>query len=112
MEIGELNRAGIDYEDGLRRMSGNEALYHKFLKKFLQDTSMIRLKDCLREGDMQGAYEAAHTLKGTSGTLGMYELAECCDAVCKKIRNGEADFDIDAVYDRYDIAIQAIERIE
>ena len=27
MEIGELNRAGIDYADGLRRMSGNEALY-------------------------------------------------------------------------------------
>ena len=27
MEIEVMNRAGIDYEDGLRRMSGNEALY-------------------------------------------------------------------------------------
>lgn len=74
MEIEVMNRAGIDYEDGLRRMSGNEALYRKFLKKFLQDGSMIRLKDCLSEGDMEGVYEAAHTLKGTSGTLTFGQL--------------------------------------
>ncbi|MBC5649446.1 Hpt domain-containing protein [Christensenella tenuis] len=112
MEIETMNRAGIDYQDGLRRMSGNEALYHKFLKKFLQDESLIRLKDCLSEGDMEGVYEAAHTLKGTSGTLGMYELSDCCDEVCKKLRNKEADFDIDSVYNRYDAAVKAIEEME
>ena len=112
MEIEVMNRAGIDYEDGLRRMSGNEALYRKFLKKFLQDGSMIRLKDCLSEGDMEGVYEAAHTLKGTSGTLGMYELSDSCDAVCKKLRGNEGDTDVDTVYNRYDAAVKAIEDME
>ena len=71
-----------------------------------------RLKECLSENDMEGAYEAVHTLKGTSGTLGMYELADSCDAVCKKLRNGESDFDLEAVYRRYETAARAIESME
>ena len=112
MEMETLNRAGINYKDGLRRMNGNEALYRKFLKKFLQDESIVRLKDCLSEGDMEGVYEAVHTLKGTSGTLGMYDLADSCDAMCKKIRNQEADFDVNAIYSRYDAVVKAIGDME
>lgn len=107
----EMKRAGIDYEDGLKRMSGNETLYRRFLKKFLEDNSILNLKECIAAGDVEGSYEAAHTLKGTSGTLGLYRLSNHCDAICKSIREKESVSDIQAVCASYDIATEIIRKI-
>ncbi len=65
---------------------------------------MIRLKDYLSEGDMEGVHEAAHTLKGTSGTLLECMNSDSCDAVCKNCGGNEGDIDVDTVYNRYDAA--------
>ena len=35
----ELKGAGVDIDGALRRFSGNSALYEKFLKKFLTDST-------------------------------------------------------------------------
>ncbi|MEG2881407.1 MAG: Hpt domain-containing protein, partial [Christensenella sp.] len=108
MNIDTLKQAGIDYDDGLRRMSENADLYHKFLNKFAEDTSMEKLQCSLEKMDLAAAYEAAHTLKGTSATLGMYELSDCCAEVCMKLRRKSEYVDIAAVKEAYKKVAQAI----
>ena len=45
----ELKGAGVDIDGALRRFSGNSALYEKFLKKFLTDSTFPRSQRPLRE---------------------------------------------------------------
>ena len=104
----KLIAAGIDYDDGLKRMSGNEALYEKFLIKFLQDDN-IHILGKSGQVDTDTVFRAVHTLKGVSATLGIKELAEACDVICKKIRAGETDYELNEVYRRYGNVAQAVE---
>ena len=39
----ELKGAGVDIDGALRRFSGNSALYEKFLKKFLTDSTFSQI---------------------------------------------------------------------
>ena len=85
-------------------MSGNEALYRKFLKKFLQ----------VREHDPAEGLPLGRRHGGGSRSRAYPEgderdPLECmnsdsCDAVCKNCGGNEGDIDVDTVYNRYDAA--------
>ncbi len=81
-----LEDAGINYVKGLDRFMGNQALYEKFLVKFLYDGSHEEFNMALSAGDMAMAEKAAHTLKGTAGNLSMEILYQDADAAVKAIR--------------------------
>ncbi|MET0086950.1 MAG: response regulator [Sedimenticola sp.] len=67
---------GLDAEDGLRRVGGNQALYVRLLLKFRQSQADFGtgIRTALAAGDMESARLAAHTLKGVSGNIGALEL--------------------------------------
>ncbi|RFO97683.1 hypothetical protein DIC66_07450 [Rhodoferax lacus] len=64
--------AGLDVEQGLRRVLGKEAVYTKMLRKFMggQHDAVAQIKWALASGDWEDAERLAHTLKGVAGNLG------------------------------------------
>ncbi len=72
-----LISAGIDADDALERLMGNESLLERFLKKFLEDENYEKLKSAVSAGEQDAALTASHTLKGVCGNLsisGLYGL--------------------------------------
>lgn len=89
-----LTACGGDYEGTMRRMMGNERLFYRLLPKVFQDENYRKLEDALTLGDLGAAFDAAHTLKGVSGNLG---LASLYNAICEIIeplrrKDSKADY--------------------
>ena len=93
-----LEASGVDYEDGLDRFMGNEALYEKFLMKFLADGSYQSFVNGMESGDMHTAEQAVHTLKGTAGNLSIEPLFYAADAMVKAIRTKQSTEKLQALY--------------
>ena len=93
----------IDQEVGLSYLGGDLASYRRMLDKFadLHDGDAARLRAALDGGDRAGAERLAHSLKGTSATLGIEELRRIAYGLERNIRDGlgagELAGDIDAL---------------
>ena len=68
-------KIGANYDDACARLMGEEMLA-RFALKFLDDESMDKLEAAMAAGDAEGAFMAAHTLKGVSQNLGFDNLYE------------------------------------
>ena len=68
-------KIGANYDDACARLMGEEML-SRFALKFLDDESMDKLEAAMAAGDAEGAFMAAHTLKGVSQNLGFDNLYE------------------------------------
>ncbi len=87
----ELENADIDYNSGIVRFVGKEDLYEKYLRKFLENDSIRLANDEYINQNYTGVLEVIHTLKGTSGTLGMTNLYTDCSSLVDNIRAGHTD---------------------
>lgn len=70
----KLLDAGVDLEGAMERFLHNEAMYEKFLKKFLTDPNYQELLTAVEEKDCNKAFTASHTLKGVCGNLALQGL--------------------------------------
>ena len=68
--------AGLDVGLGLARSAGKTALYCRLLQKFvaLEAQAIDQVRAALAAGDALAAERAAHTLKGTAGSIGATAL--------------------------------------
>ena len=82
--------AGVDTEDGLRRVGGNLRLYRAMLQQYAdsQGTSPAELRAALAAGDVKTAERLAHTLKGVSATLGIKAASAAAAVVEDRLRHG------------------------
>lgn len=89
-----LAACGGDYEGTMRRLMGNEMLFCRLLPKVFQDENFQKLEDALTLGDLDAAFDAAHTLKGVSGNLGLTSLYNAVCEIVEPLRrkNPEADY--------------------
>ena len=71
LTIDSLKAFGANTEEGMGRCLNNEAFYLRLVKMIPQDKNFERLYDCLGSGDLNGAFEAAHALKGALGNLSL-----------------------------------------
>ena len=67
--IDKLNDFGADTAEGLARCYGNEALYLRLIGMVVKEDNFDKLKDAIEKNDLDGAFEAAHALKGVLGNL-------------------------------------------
>ena len=67
---------GINLEDGVSRMGGNLAAYHRMLAKFIDNQAPVitQIREALEQNDNELALRLAHTLKGVAGSIGAAEL--------------------------------------
>lgn len=82
-------REVIDYESAMERFEGNEALYERILKQFLNDTNFEKLHGALAAGDVDAAFHAAHSLRGVAGTLDLHILYGATAPVVEALRCGD-----------------------
>lgn len=87
----QLEAAQIDVEKALERFGGNEALYLKFLTKFLQDENFVQMMRCVSGRDYDGALQHAHALKGVTGNLGLDVLYQGLQDVVSDLRGNRTD---------------------
>ena len=85
----QLEGAGICVEQALERMMGSEALLERLLGKFLEDRNLPALREALAAGDTEGAFTAAHTLKGVCGNLSMAALYDLFTRQTEALRCGD-----------------------
>ena len=71
LTIDALQAFGADTKDGLNRCMGNEGFYLKLVAKVLEDKNFEVLEDALLRGELERAFEAAHSLKGVLGNLSL-----------------------------------------
>lgn len=108
MEIKQrLEIAGVDVAGSVKRFNGNDMLYLKFAKKFLQDPNYGFLGEALAAKDYHNALTHAHTLKGVSANLGMNQLSECCNQLVQKFR-AENYENLDEIFQRLQENYQSI----
>ena len=72
-------KIGANYDDACARLMGEEMLA-RFALKFLDDESMDKLEAAMAAGDAEGAFMAAHTLKGEPAVV-VTEALRGADAV-------------------------------
>ena len=89
---------GADYAQTMPRFMGNESLYLKLLSMLFEDTNLQKLGAALGAGDMAGAFEAGHTLKGVVGNMGLTPFYEAVCAMVEPLRNGEQREDYPQLY--------------
>lgn len=71
---------GADYQETMGRFMGNEGMYLRLMDMLFKDDSVEKLGQALAAGDLTGAFEAAHTLKGVAANMGLTPLYRvvCC----------------------------------
>ncbi|WP_294145492.1 Hpt domain-containing protein [uncultured Clostridium sp.] len=93
-----LGAYGVDYDRTMARFMGNEKFYLKILKRLPQDQNLDGLGAALDKEDLAAAFEAAHTIKGLAGNLGLQSIYEVISAMVEPLRAGEPREDYKIFY--------------
>lgn len=84
--VEKLNSFGANTTEGLTRCFGNEALYLKLVATIPGDAVFEKLKQNLEAKNLDGAFEAAHALKGVLGNLSLTPLYETAIEITELLR--------------------------
>jgi two-component system sensor histidine kinase/response regulator len=102
-ESGRPNRrlapiAGLDVNAGLARVGGNQDLYVKLLRQFIDEQAEVvsRILDAFAAGDRALAERLAHTVRGVAGNIGAADVQSAAGALEKSLREGTGGQEVDA----------------
>lgn len=97
--IERLRREGADIAGAMSRMVDDEELYATCFAYFIDDPSFDALRQALEEKDYTAAFDAAHTLKGVAGNLGLTRMYELAGGLVEPLRHGQpGDADLVGMY--------------
>lgn len=105
----KLESYGSDYEETMGRFLGDETFYLKILGMLMKDESMGKLRDALDSKDMEAAFDAAHTLKGIAGNLGLTPFYTAVGTMVEALRDRDPDRDYPALYQRVEAEYKKVE---
>lgn len=95
ISIDKLNQFGADTAEGLARCFGNEALYLRLVNMVPAEENFTKLSDMLALYDLDGAFEAAHALKGVLGNLSLTPMYEKVAEITELLRSRtEMDYSV------------------
>ena len=109
----------LEVIDRLRELGGEDQpeLVFDLIRLFLTDAHdrLAEMRRALREGDLDAIARIAHTLKGSSGSLGAVQLAEVCREV-EELARRSPDLELEAkarsCFETYERTEEALKRIE
>ena len=88
-----LKEYGADTEDGLKRCMDNRDFYIRLIGKALENKCFTELEDYIAAGDLDGAFETAHSLKGVVGNLALTPIYKPVCEMTELLRaRTEADY--------------------
>lgn len=85
-----FDAAGGDCADVLARLRSPERVV-RFVRMFAADPTFGVLEGAMGSGDLETAFRASHTLKGTARDVGLTGLADASSEVCEALRAGDLD---------------------
>ena len=93
---------GINVEDGLKRMCGNQASYKRILRIFKskQANNADSIATHIEQGEWEEATRLAHNLKGSGGNIGaeeLYKVAAKMEKSCKDNNKEQALSQVDGL---------------
>ncbi|MFZ2957572.1 MAG: Hpt domain-containing protein [Candidatus Ozemobacteraceae bacterium] len=97
MQLCDLAAKGFKVEEALARFMNKDAVYIKFLKKFVDDPNFVLLKESITKKDYSAATNQVHTIKGVAANLGIQPVFETTNALLKKLRNNELS-EVDSLF--------------
>lgn len=116
MNIDVLEKAGINYQEGLKRFAGKSALYEKYLLRFGQEPTFDQLKKAMAQEDYEEAFKAAHTMKGIVGNLSLNEFFELLKPFVEELRDQSdipsAKMHMSTLIEEHDKLVEAIRQAE
>ena len=71
MTVNELKAYGANTDEGLGRCLNNESFYLRLVKMIPGDPNFQKLFTAMDAGDLDTAFAAAHSLKGSTGNLAL-----------------------------------------
>ena len=87
----ELRELGVDVDDGLKRINGNEKLYTKLLGSFIKAINTYNVQPDFDGTDYNDVIEKTHAIKGTSGNLSITPVYEAYTKIVDKLRGGDPE---------------------
>lgn len=91
--VEDLKRYGANTEEALSRLMGNEAFYLALVPRVFEEKNFEALSSGISEGDLDKAFEAAHSLKGVLGNLELTPLLKPVVEITEMLRRREqADY--------------------
>ena len=90
---------GLDIGLGLELVSGNEAIYLKWLKILVDyhGPDPQRLRDCLAAADLTGLGRLAHSLKGAAGHFGAWKVQAMASDLDRAIQHKASLMEIETL---------------
>lgn len=102
---------GADYETTMERFMGSEETYQDFLDMLFGDDNLLNLGEAIDSGNLEMAFEAAHTLKGVAGNMGLKRLYEAvCDMV-DPLRRRERRNDYHELYESIKTEFHEVDKL-
>ena len=86
-----MTEAGVDVKDGMGRFVGKLDLFVKIFRKYDDDNNMDLLRDAMEAGNVDAAFNAAHTLKGVCGNLSMKKMFDVASEMTEFLREKDMD---------------------
>lgn len=87
LTIDKLNRFGAKVDEGMGRCLNNEAFYFRLIGMAVEDAAFTSLEEAVAKGDLDQAFNAAHTLKGALGNLALEPLYRPASELTELLRN-------------------------
>lgn len=87
----KLTKAGVDVNEGLKRLDNDKDFYEELLEKFCNDSHYAELKKAMERKDTELAFKEAHALKGMAGNLSCTRLYSAMVPFVDQLRNHELE---------------------
>jgi len=95
----KLQDWGCDIPGAMRRFLDDEDLYITCLSTMLADDSFENLGKGIEENNVEKAFDAAHSLKGTLGNMGLTPMYEIIIQIVEPLRDGK----LEGIAEKYEV---------
>lgn len=110
MDLKLLADVGIDVDEALSRMMGNQNLFKRMMLKFVDDQTYHNLILSIKEKNQEEIFRNAHTLKGMCANLAIKPLTSLFTKQVELLRNDDLVAAV-SLMDEIDREYQAITKV-
>ena len=87
LTVETLRAWGANVDEALVRCLNNETFYLKLVNKTLQDPSVEKLAEAIEAGDLEKAFDLAHSIKGVTANLALTPIYQPVAQITDLLRN-------------------------
>ncbi len=86
--IEALRNWGCDIDGAMERFDDDVELFLSFLPDIVNEPAVVKLGEDLKSGNVSGAFDCAHLIKGLLGNMGITPLYEIAIRLVEPLRHG------------------------